>query len=141
MKVDFDSDIIGEVAAPGRQKRPLVVAANQCPLPQDLERHFGVMVLSSTYKPNIYLHPFGTYVGNSLNRQPRAAQPRRGLLLEKTKPLMRRTGGCGVGGRDDPSLNAYPNVDIGEQYDVYDARNSLHLSASLHISALDAIST
>ena len=47
------------------------------------------------------------------------------------------TGGCGLGGRDDPSLNAHPDVDIGEQYDVYDPRYSPHVSALLHPSTLD----
>jgi hypothetical protein len=35
---------------------------------------------------------------------------------------MRCSGGCGVGGEDDPLLNAHPNVDMGEQYDGHDPR-------------------
>ena len=119
MKVDFDSDIIGEVAAPGRERRPLVVAAKQSTLPQDLERHFESMVLSSTCKPNMYLHWSlleRAYVRNSVNRQPRAAQPRRGLPVEQKNCLTRRTGGCGLGGRDDPSLTVHPNLDLDELF-------------------------
>jgi hypothetical protein len=70
VEVDFGSDDIGEVAAPGRKKLPLVVAAKQSPLPQDLERPAESMVLSSTCKPDIYLHPFAAYVRNSVNGQP-----------------------------------------------------------------------
>jgi hypothetical protein len=33
VEVDFDSDDIGEVEAPGREKQPLVVAAKQSTLP------------------------------------------------------------------------------------------------------------
>ena len=109
----------------------------QSTLPQDLERQFESTVLSSTYRPSIYLHPFAAYVRNSVNGQPRAAQPRSGLPLEQNKYLMSCTGGCGLGGRDDPSLNAHPDVDIGEQYDVYDPRYSPHVSALLHPSTLD----
>jgi hypothetical protein len=75
VEVYFDSDDIGELAAPGRKKQPLVVAAKQSTLPQDLELPSESMVLSSTCKPNIYLHPFAAYVCNSVNGQPRAAQP------------------------------------------------------------------
>jgi hypothetical protein len=57
VEVDFDSDVVGEVVAPGRKKQPLVVAAKQSTPPQDLERHFESMVLSSACKPDIYLHP------------------------------------------------------------------------------------
>ena len=119
MKVDFDSDIIGEAATPGRERRPLVVAAKQNPLPQDLERHFESMVLSSTCKPNMYLHWSlleRDYLRNSVNRQPRAAKFRRGLPLEQKNCLTRRTGGCGLGGRDDPSLTVHPNLDLDELF-------------------------
>jgi hypothetical protein len=33
-----------------------------------------------------------------------------------------------VGGEDDPTLNARPNVDTDEQGDVHDPRYSLHPS-------------
>jgi hypothetical protein len=125
-----------------RKKRPLVVAAKRSTLLQDLERSSESMVLSATCEPDIYLHPVAAYVRNSVNRQPSAAQPRRGLpqrakqattseksrQLEQNSYFIRRIGGCGVGGEDDPSLNAHPNVDTGDQYGIDDPRYSLHPS-------------
>jgi hypothetical protein len=73
VEFDFSSGDIGEVAAPGRKKQPLVVAAKQSTLPQDLERPSDSMVLSSTCMPDVYLHPFAAYVLNSVNGRPRAA--------------------------------------------------------------------
>ena len=141
MKVDFDSDIIGDVAAPGRKRRPLVVAAKQ----NTLRKIWND--ISSRWCYHQHVSQTCTCIG-AFWSEPMCAIPATKSCptpswspLEQKKHITRRTGGCGLGGRDDPSLNGHPNVDIGEQLDVYDPRYSLYHSASLHPSAIDSTST
>jgi hypothetical protein len=94
MEAVFYSDNIGEVAASGRKKQPLVVMEKRSYPQQDWERPSESIVLSSTCKPGIYLHPFAAFVGNFVKGKSSAAQHRCGLqqrpkkarISEKVRP-------------------------------------------------------
>ena len=116
VKDDFDSDIIGDVAAPGRERRAPVVAAKRNALRKIWNDISSRWCYHQHVSQTCMCLLERAYVRNSVNRQPKAARLRRGLPLEKKNCLTRRTGGCGLGGRDDPSRNGLPNMDLDELF-------------------------
>jgi hypothetical protein len=125
VEIDFDSDDNGEVMAPVRQKQRLVVAAKRSTLLQDLERptsrwcyrqsvsqtltYIRLLPMRATPSSGNLALP-NPAVAFRIERNRRPFQ-RKVDRLEQNSNLMRRTGGCGVGGEDYPLRNAHPNAD------------------------------
>jgi hypothetical protein len=150
VEVGFDSDDNGEVAAPVRKRRSLSSPQNEAlcrKIWNDLPSRWRYRQYVGQASTCIRLPPMSAIpsMGNIVLPNP----PRRGLpqrakqattpeevgQLEQNTYFMRRTGGCGGGGEDDPSLSAHPVVDTCDQFDVHNPRYSVHPSTLAPTSA------